>query len=61
MRSSSAHEDTEDSSTAMADDGMAVLVQPMLRAAIGGVIFTADPVAGRRTACWSAPSPRLSR
>ncbi|WP_416968022.1 PEP/pyruvate-binding domain-containing protein [Streptomyces sp. 4F14] len=85
VRSSSAHEDTEDSSMAgrfdsvldvkgwddftravrtvldsarrvqvlrpAADapegDGMAVLVQPMLRAAIGGVMFTADPVAGR--------------
>lgn len=36
-------------STDMAvDDGMAVLVQPMLRAAIGGVLFSADPVAGRR-------------
>ncbi|KOU72299.1 hypothetical protein ADK57_10155 [Streptomyces sp. MMG1533] len=85
VRSSSAHEDTEDSSMAgrfdsvldvrgweefttavqtvldsarrvqllhppadaPPDDGMAVLVQPMLRAAIGGVMFTADPVAGR--------------
>jgi pyruvate,water dikinase len=28
-------------------DGMAVLVQPMLRAAKGGVMFGADPVAGR--------------
>lgn len=27
---------------------MAVLVQPMLRAVIGGVMFSADPVAGRR-------------
>lgn len=86
VRSSSAHEDTEDSSMAgrfdsvldvrgwddftaavrtvldsartvqllrppadaPPDDGMAVLVQPMLRAAVGGVMFTADPVAGRR-------------
>ncbi|MET8981818.1 PEP/pyruvate-binding domain-containing protein [Streptomyces sp. NPDC004539] len=85
VRSSSAHEDTEDSSMAgrfdsvldvrgwgdfltavrtvldsarrvqvlrpaagtPPDAGMAVLVQPMLRAAIGGVMFTADPVAGR--------------
>ncbi|MEU6350460.1 PEP/pyruvate-binding domain-containing protein [Streptomyces sp. NPDC047072] len=85
VRSSSAHEDTEDSSMAgrfdsvldvrgweaftaavrtvldsarrvrplrpteeaPGDDGMAVLVQPMLRAAVGGVMFTADPVAGR--------------
>ena len=85
VRSSSAHEDTEDSSMAgrfdsvldvcgweafeaavrtvlesarrvqplrppkgaPPDDGMAVLVQPMLRAAVGGVMFTADPVAGR--------------
>lgn len=28
-------------------DGMAVLVQPMLRSAIGGVMFGADPVEGR--------------
>lgn len=85
VRSSSAHEDTEDSSMAgrfdsvldvrgweefttavqtvldsarrvqplrppadaPPDDGMAVLVQPMMRAAVGGVMFTADPVAGR--------------
>lgn len=86
VRSSSAHEDTEDSSmagrfdsvldvrgweeflaavrkvldsarrvqllhppenAAPDDDGMAVLVQPMLRAAVGGVMFTADPVEGR--------------
>ncbi|NEA98647.1 PEP/pyruvate-binding domain-containing protein [Streptomyces sp. SID13726] len=85
VRSSSAHEDTEDSSMAgrfdsvldvrgweafqaavrtvlesarrvqplrpprdaPPDDGMAVLVQPMLRATVGGVMFTADPVAGR--------------
>lgn len=29
-------------------DGMAVLVQPMLRPAAGGVMFGADPVSGRR-------------
>ncbi|MFE1996091.1 PEP/pyruvate-binding domain-containing protein [Streptomyces parvulus] len=28
-------------------DGMAVLVQPMLRSAVGGVMFGADPVEGR--------------
>ncbi|WP_338146643.1 PEP/pyruvate-binding domain-containing protein, partial [Streptomyces boncukensis] len=28
-------------------DRMAVLVQPMLRAAVGGVLFGADPIAGR--------------
>ncbi|OEJ28088.1 hypothetical protein BGM19_06785 [Streptomyces agglomeratus] len=28
--------------------GMAVLVQPMLRTSVGGVMFGADPVAGRR-------------
>ncbi len=27
---------------------MAVLVQPMLAPAFGGVLFTSDPVAGRR-------------
>ncbi|MFI7501563.1 PEP/pyruvate-binding domain-containing protein [Streptomyces sp. NPDC049687] len=85
VRSSSAHEDTEDSSMAgrfesvldvrgweeftiavqivldsagrvrplrppeeIPDgDGMAVLVQPMLEAAVGGVMFGADPVEGR--------------
>ncbi|WP_329364107.1 PEP-utilizing enzyme [Streptomyces sp. NBC_00669] len=85
VRSSSAHEDTEDSSMAGRFDsvldvrgweaftravrqvldsalrsapdggagaadplhGMAVLVQPMLRAAAGGVMFGADPVEGR--------------
>ncbi|MGX9889384.1 PEP/pyruvate-binding domain-containing protein [Streptomyces sp. NPDC002276] len=36
------------SADAAPDEGMAVLVQPMLRAAIGGVMFSADPVAGRR-------------
>ncbi|MFD7697142.1 PEP/pyruvate-binding domain-containing protein [Streptomyces sp. NPDC059805] len=29
------------------DDGMAVLVQPMLKSAVGGVMFGADPVEGR--------------
>jgi len=85
VRSSSAHEDTEDSSMAgrfesvldvrgweeftiavqlvldsagrvrplrppeeiADDDGMAVLVQPMLESAVGGVMFGADPVDGR--------------
>lgn len=85
VRSSSAHEDTEDSSMAGRfesvldvrgweeftiavqivldsagrvrplrppegapdDDGMAVLVQPMLQSAVGGVMFGADPVEGR--------------
>ncbi|MFI1354392.1 PEP/pyruvate-binding domain-containing protein [Streptomyces sp. NPDC020898] len=85
VRSSSAHEDTEDSSMAgrfesvldvrgweeftiavqivldsagrvrplrppedIPDgDGMAVLVQPMLQSAVGGVMFGADPVEGR--------------
>ncbi|MEV7891177.1 PEP/pyruvate-binding domain-containing protein [Streptomyces sp. NPDC002817] len=85
VRSSSAHEDTEDSSMAGRfeslldvrgweefaiavqvvldsagrvrplrppgeipdDDGMAVLVQPMLASAVGGVMFGADPVEGR--------------
>ena len=85
VRSSSAHEDTEDSSMAgrfesvldvrgweeftiavqiVLDsagrvrplrppeenpdgDGMAVLVQPMLQSAVGGVMFGADPVEGR--------------
>ncbi|MFE9443518.1 PEP/pyruvate-binding domain-containing protein [Streptomyces sp. NPDC006602] len=85
VRSSSAHEDTEESSMAgrfesvldvrgwedftiavqtvldsarrvrplrppqdtPEDDGMAVLVQPMLTSAVGGVMFGADPVDGR--------------
>jgi phosphoenolpyruvate synthase/pyruvate phosphate dikinase len=85
VRSSSAHEDTEDSSMAgrfesvldvrgweefatavqtvldsarrvrplrppedaAPDDGMAVLVQPMLTSVVGGVMFGADPVEGR--------------
>ncbi|MGW1886905.1 PEP/pyruvate-binding domain-containing protein [Streptomyces sp. NPDC001970] len=85
VRSSSVHEDTEDSSMAgrfesvldvrgwekfttavqtvldssrrvrplrlpdnvPPDDGMAVLVQPMLNSAVGGVMFGADPVEGR--------------
>lgn len=85
VRSSSAHEDTEDSSMAgrfesvldvrgweeftiavqivldsagrvrplrppqeiLDGDGMAVLVQPMLQSAVGGVMFGADPVEGR--------------
>ncbi|MFE0403302.1 PEP/pyruvate-binding domain-containing protein [Streptomyces nigra] len=29
------------------DDGMAVLVQPMLTSAVGGVMFGADPIEGR--------------
>ncbi|MFD0502141.1 PEP/pyruvate-binding domain-containing protein [Streptomyces chiangmaiensis] len=35
-------------------DGMAVLVQPMLTSAVGGVMFGADPVEGVPTASWSA-------
>ncbi|MFD9905048.1 PEP/pyruvate-binding domain-containing protein [Streptomyces sp. NPDC059063] len=30
------------------DDAMAVLVQPMVHAAVGGVVFSADPLAGRQ-------------
>ncbi|MGW6729655.1 PEP/pyruvate-binding domain-containing protein [Nocardia sp. NPDC055029] len=42
-------------------DGMAILVQPFLRAVWGGVLFTADPISGRRdrmvlTAVRSGPS-----
>ncbi|MGW1888331.1 PEP/pyruvate-binding domain-containing protein, partial [Streptomyces sp. NPDC001970] len=35
------------SPNALPGDGMAVLVQPMLRSAVGGVMFGADPVEGR--------------
>lgn len=39
-----------------AEDGMAVLVQPMLRAAAGGVMFGADWWRAATTSSWSAPS-----